>query len=102
MIEVLQSRAFATWLNNLSDGKARARILARIDRMTDGHLGDVAPIGEGLSEARLHFGPGYRLYFLQRGQVLIVLLCGGDKGSQDRDIRHARRIAAAWKEQHHD
>lgn len=67
--------------------------------MADGNFGDVEPIGDGLSEARIHYGPGYRVYFMQQGRRLVILLCGGDKGSQGRDIKQAGRIAKAWKEQ---
>lgn len=99
MIEVIRSTTFSTWLSGLSDGRARVRIQARIDRMADGNFGDVKPVGEGLSEARIDYGPGYRVYFMQQGRHLVILLCGGDKSSQNRDIKQARQIANAWKEQ---
>jgi putative addiction module killer protein len=70
--------------------------------MADGNFGDAEPVGDGLSEARIHYGPGYRVYFMQQGRQLVILLCGGDKGSQNRDIEQARLIAKAWKEQNHD
>jgi putative addiction module killer protein len=93
MKTVLRTSAFADWLDGLRDPRAKARILVRIDRMQDGNPGDVAPVGEGVSEARIHHGPGYRLYFVERGNALIILLCGGDKSSQARDIAMAKRLA---------
>ena len=93
MIEVRTSETFTTWFNGLKDRKARARIQARIDRMEMGNFGDVAPVGEGVSELRLFYGPGYRVYFVQRGSVLVILLSGGDKGSQQSDIAKAKQIA---------
>ena len=74
-----------------------ARIAARLDRLASANPGDAQPVGEGVSELRIHYGPGYRVYFLQRGPVLIVLLCGGDKSSQEKDIAQARALAAEWK-----
>ena len=70
--------------------------------MADGNFGDAKPIGDGLSEARIDYGPGYRVYFMQQGRDVVILLCGGDKSSQSRDIKQARLIAKSWKEQHHD
>jgi len=93
LIEIRQTQVFADWLIRLRDSVAKARIAARIQRLAFGNPGDVRPIGEGLSELRIHHGPGYRVYFLQRGDILIVLLCGGDKSSQQRDIVLARRMA---------
>ncbi len=98
MIEILQSATFANWLSHLKDRRARARIQARLDRMADGNFGDIAPVGDGISEACVHYGPGYRLYFISRGRQLVVLLCGGDKASQPGDIQRARQIAHDWKE----
>jgi putative addiction module killer protein len=94
VIEVRQTEAFADWLNSLRDAKAAAKIAQRIVRVSAGLLGDVKPVGEGVSELRIDFGPGYRLYFVQQGKVLIILLCGGDKSSQVRDIRKAKELAA--------
>jgi putative addiction module killer protein len=102
MAEIVRSATFSNWLSGLADGRARTRIQARIDRMADGNFGDVESIGDGLSEARIHYGPGYRVYFMQQGRRLVILLCGGDKGGQGRDIKQAGRIAKAWKEQNHD
>ena len=79
---------------NLRDRRARAKIAARIDRLAFGNPGDVEPVGEGVSELRIHSGPGYRVYFAQRGETLIVLLCGGDKLTQSRDIKAAKMLAA--------
>jgi len=93
VIEVRQTRDFAAWRSGLRDSVARKRIGARIDRLAFGHLGDVKPVGEGVSELRLDFGPGYRLYFVGRDEMLIVLLCGGDKSTQARDIAKAKRLA---------
>ncbi|QUY41041.1 type II toxin-antitoxin system RelE/ParE family toxin [Acaryochloris marina] len=81
MIEVRQTDIFANWFKKLRDRKAKARIQARIDRIEIGNFGDVAPVGEGVSELRIHYGPGYRVYFIQRGPVVVILLSGGDKGS---------------------
>ena len=100
MIEIQQSATFARWLRRLRDARARARIIARIDRIAAGNLGDAEPIGGGLSEMRIHYGPGYRIYFMQRGSALIILLCGGDKREQAKDIESAKRIAEDWLETH--
>jgi putative addiction module killer protein len=93
MIEVRQTTRFATWLAGLRDERARARILKRLDRAKKGNLGDVGPVGEGVSEMRIFYGPGYRVYFLQRGSALIVLLCGGEKSTQPADIEEAKALA---------
>jgi putative addiction module killer protein len=93
LIEVRQTTRFATWLAGLRDERARARILKRLDRAANGNLGDVAPVGEGVSEMRIFYGPGYRVYFVQRGSELIVLLCGGDKSTQGADIEEAKAMA---------
>ncbi len=93
MIEVRQTTVFAAWFATLRDIRARARIQVRIDRLSLGQFGDVKPVGGGVSEARIDYGPGYRLYFIRRGSSLIVLLCGGDKSSQDRDIKAAQAMA---------
>ena len=93
MIEVRQTSRFATWLAGLRDDRARARILKRLDGAGKGNLGDVAQVGGGVAEMRIFYGPGYRVYFVQRGAELIVLLCGGDKSSQAADIAEAKAIA---------
>jgi putative addiction module killer protein len=94
VIEVRQTAEFAKWMTRLRDGRGRAKIAARIDHLSMGHAGDARPVGEGISELRIHYGPGYRIYYVQRGTVLIMLLCGGDKSSQSRDIRAAKKLAA--------
>ena len=98
MVELIKSSTFDAWLRELRDRRAVARIQARLDRLAAGNPGDVKPVGSGISELRIDHGPGYRVYFMQRGLVVIVLLCGGDKSSQPRDIEHAKAIAALWKD----
>ena len=93
MIEIRKTEHFANWLDNLRDIQAKARVLVRIERLASGNAGDVKPVGEGVSEMRINYGPGYRVYFIQRGSELIVLLAGGDKSSQSRDIKTAIRLA---------
>jgi putative addiction module killer protein len=93
MIEIRKTEHFANWLDNLRDIQAKARVLVRIERLASGNAGDVKPIGEGVSEMRVNYGPGYRVYFVQRGSELIILLAGGDKSSQPRDIKAAIRLA---------
>jgi putative addiction module killer protein len=93
MFEVRQTERFAAWLDGLRDRRARSRIAARLLRLEAGLFGDVKPVGEGLSELRIDYGPGYRVYFVQRGQTLLIILCGGDKGAQDRDIAAAKLLA---------
>jgi putative addiction module killer protein len=93
VIEIRKTETFARWLDGLKDVKARARVLARIERLAGGNPGDVAPVGEGVSELRIDYGPGYRVYFKRSGRELIVLLAGGDKDSQAKDIRTALRLA---------
>ncbi len=98
MIELIKTSAFDAWLRGLRDRRAIARIAARIDRLASGNPGDVKPVGGGLSEMRIDHGPGYRVYFMWRGSIVIVLLCGGDKTTQQRDIEQARALAAEWKD----
>jgi putative addiction module killer protein len=98
MIEVRQTLAFSGWLRRLRDQRAKARIAARIRRAAFGNLGDVRAVGEGVSEMRIDYGPGYRVYFTMRGDRLIVLLCGGDKSTQAGDIETAKAIARELKE----
>lgn len=97
MVEVVRSATFDQWLRKLEDRRAAARVLVRIDRLAAGNPGDVKPVGAGISELRIDYGPGYRVYYLHEGDLLIVLLCGGDKSSQDNDIAEAHTIATAWR-----
>lgn len=94
MIEVRKTAVFSRWMSKLRDTRARAKIAARIDRLAFGNPGDVAPVGAGVSEMRVHDGPGYRVYFVKRGETLIILLCGGDKSTQAQDIAKAKILAA--------
>ncbi len=93
MIEIRKTDTFAKWLDKLEDIRARARVLARIERMGLENPGDVKPVGEGVSEMRIDYGPGYRVYFKKRGRSIVILLAGGDKRSQARDIKTALRLA---------
>jgi putative addiction module killer protein len=93
MIELLKSATFEAWFNSLRDRQAQARINARIRRLSLGNPGDVRPVGSGVSELRIDYGPGYRVYFIRRGDLLAVLLCGGDKRRQEADIKRAIEIA---------
>ena len=93
MIEVRETDVFADWFAGLRDLQSRARITARIRRLSLGNPGDVKPVGSGVSEMRIDHGPGYRVYFVRRGEAVFILLCGGDKGSQDRDIERAIELA---------
>lgn len=94
---VLKTDEFDRWLGKLRDQKAKARIAARIRSAEYGNLGDVSPVGSGVSEMRIHYGPGYRVYFTMRGRELIILLIGGDKSSQTKDIEKAKQIAIELK-----
>jgi putative addiction module killer protein len=93
MIEIRKTDIYAKWLDNLSDIDARARILARVERLATGNPGDVRPVGEGISELRIDYGPGYRVYYKKHGRELVILLAGGDKRTQANDIRTALRLA---------
>jgi putative addiction module killer protein len=94
MPTVRRTDEFISWLKNLRDIRARAKILQRIDRLALGNPGDAAPVGQGVSEMRIHTGAGYRVYFIQRGAELVLLLCGGDKSSQTADIAFAKKLAS--------
>lgn len=98
MIEIRKTSHFVKWLDGLKDSRARARVLTRIKRLAFGNPGDVRPVGEGVSEMRIHFGPGYRVYFKQFGRTFIVLLAGGDKSSQSKDIQKAIEISRNLEE----
>ena len=93
MFDLAQTDHFSKWLRGLRDGRARSRIEARLDKLALGNPGDVKPVGHGVSEMRIHYGPGYRVYYVQRKKTLLVLLAGGDKKSQRRDIEKALELA---------
>ena len=99
MVEIRKTNLFARWLDDLRDLQARARVQARIERLAAGNPRDVEPVGEGVSELRINYGPGYRVYFKKRGRELIILLAGGDKGTQAKDIKVALRLARNLTEQ---
>jgi putative addiction module killer protein len=93
MLEIRETTAYATWFAALRDRTAKIRIDIRIRRLSLGNVGDIRPVGEGVSELRIHCGPGYRIYLKMQGDALVILLAGGDKGSQDQDIRLAKDLA---------
>ena len=93
MIEIRKTESFTKWLDGLNDIRARARVLARIERLATGNPGDVSPVGEGVSELRIDYGPGYRVYYKPLGELLVILLAGGDKQTQTKDIKTALRLA---------
>lgn len=93
MIEVRQTEEFSAWLRGLRDANAAARVVARIRRMEQGNPGDARSVGEGVMEMRIPYGPGYRVYYLHRGALMVILLCGGDKRTQRRDIKRAQTLA---------
>lgn len=93
MIELRKTENFAKWLDGLNDIRARARILVRIERLAAGNPGDVKPVGEGVSELRIDYGPGYRVYYKKQGRTVIILLAGGDKRTQSKDIKAAMSLA---------
>lgn len=93
MVEIRKTDHFAKWIDSLQDIRARARILARIERLATGNPGDVKAVGEGVSEMRIDYGPGYRVYYKQHGRSMVILLAGGDKSTQDRDIKIALRLS---------
>ena len=93
MIEIRKTDVFAKWLDGLDDIRVRARVLVRIERLAAGNPGDVAAVGEGVSELRIDYGPGYRVYYKQFGKSLVILLAGGDKHTQTKDIKTALRLA---------
>ena len=97
-MEIRRTREFATWPDDLRDRQGRAKILARIDRLEDGNPGNTRAVGAGVVEMKIDFGPGYRVYYIQRGGIVIVLLCGGDKSTQESDIRRAKALAGLLKE----
>ena len=98
MIELKQTETFRKWRTRLKDERARILVASRLDRLAFGLAGDVEPVGQGVSELRIHHGPGYRIYFQKRGSTIIVLLCGGDKSTQANDIKAAKRLAQVGSE----
>lgn len=94
MIEIRQTATYTNWFNGLQDRQARVRIDARLRRVSLGNMGDVKPVGDGLSELRIHYGPGYRVYLIQRDAQLVILLAGGDKSTQDKDVRLAKKLSS--------
>ncbi len=96
VLEVHKSDVFQKWFAALRDEQAKDRIDDRILRLAEGNPGDVAPVGEGVSELRIHYGPGYRVYFSKRARTILLLLCGGDKRTQDKDIKTAKKLAKEW------
>jgi putative addiction module killer protein len=94
MFDIQKTEEFDEWLSNLADQKAQAKIVSRIERLGFGNPGDVKPVGAGVSEMRVPHGPGYRVYFKQTGKTVVLLLCGGDKSTQEKDIKRAKEIAA--------
>lgn len=96
MMELVETDTFRKWRTGLKDARAGAVIAVRLARLVNGLPGDVKPVGNGVGELRIHYGPGYRVYFKRSGSVIIVLLCGGDKSSQDKDIALAKKLAESW------
>jgi putative addiction module killer protein len=97
VVEFKQTESFRKWRTRLKDERARALIASRLDRLAFGNPGDVRPVGQGIGELRIDYGPGYRVYFLRRGQEIVILLCGGDKSTQATDIKTAKRLAEEWR-----
>ncbi len=97
MLEIVESATFKLWVRGLRDRRGVARINARLRNVSLGNLGDVKAVGDGVSEMRIHYGPGYRIYYMRSGPTLVVLLCGGDKGSQKRDIERSKQLALEWR-----
>jgi putative addiction module killer protein len=98
MLEIKQTETFRKWEHKLKDKLAKAAIAARLFRLANGLPGDVSPVGDGISELRIHYGQGYRIYFRQYKKEIILLLCGGNKSSQNKDIEHAKKIAKEWED----
>ena len=96
--QIIESATFTGWFSRLRDTSAKLKIDARIRSVAEGNLGDIRSVGEGVLEMRIHYGPGYRLYFIRNGPNIIVLLCGGDKSNQRRDIKRARQLAKEWSQ----
>jgi putative addiction module killer protein len=98
MLELKQTETFRLWRTRIKDERVRGIIASRLDRLAFGHAGDVRPVGESVSELRIDYGPGFRIYFQRRGQTVILLLCGGDKSTQAKDIQNAKVLARNWSE----
>ena len=98
VVEIIESDTFREWLDNLRDRRAAVRINARLRRVSLGNFGDSPSVGDGVYELRMHYGPGYRVYFLREGETVVILLCGGDKDSQRRDIERAKQLAQDWRQ----
>jgi len=98
-MEFKQTETFRKWRIRLKDQRGRALIASRLDRLAYGNAGDVRPVGQGISELRIDYGPGFRVYFQKRGETIVILLCGGDKSTQAKDIQTAKRLAAEWSEE---
>jgi putative addiction module killer protein len=98
MFELKQTETFRKWRLRLKDHRARAMIASRLDQLAQGHTGDAEPVGDGVSELRIQYGPGYRVYFQKRVNTIIVLRCGGDKSTQAKDIKTAKHLAKAWSD----
>ena len=96
-MKILRSSVYRKWYNKLADSQAKYRISLRVKRLAEGNPGDVKPVGEGVLEMRIDYGPGYRVYYKDAGEAIVILLCGGDKSTQTEDINRAKEIAAAYK-----
>jgi putative addiction module killer protein len=97
-MQLKQTREFSGWLKRLRDRRARERIETRLDRVKDGNFGTLRGVGETVSELKIDYGPGYRVYFTRRGELIVLLLCGGDKSTQSKDIEHAKKLAREWED----
>ncbi len=97
MIQIIRSPEFIKWHSSIKDFKLQTIIQVRLDRIECGNFGDVKPVGEGISEARIHYGAGYRLYFIQIAKIVVVMLAGGDKSNQAKDIKKAKQLAQQWR-----
>ena len=100
MFQLIQTGTFAKWRTSLADARSRYVIASRLDRLAHGQMGDVAAIGDSVSDLRIHFGPGFRIYFAREGSTIVILLCGGDKSTQARDISRAKALAQEWRDAH--
>lgn len=98
MYEIRRTAEFVEWLDRLRDQRARVRVLSRLDRVSEGNLGDHKPVGQAVSELRIDYGPGYRIYYTKKGRTIVVLLIGGDKSNQERDIKRAIQLAQGLEE----